>query len=355
MSEEIVRKNKVAERVLRIVKNKWVIGVVALAVIGGFIYQRFQSNDETAEIETYTVKKETLREELNVSGFVDASEKIDLHFQTGGRLTWVGVSEGDEVKKFQGIASLDQRQLQKNIQKYLNGYDKQRRNFEQTNEDADDELNNTSSEIREAARRVLENAQYDLNNSVLDVELQTIAKEYAYLYTPIDGIVTRVDAPTAGVNILPTTVFQVVNKESIYFSLNVDQTEVVLLQEGMSGTILIDAFPEQEFSGTITSIGFTPKAGEAGTVYEVKVVLNASTLENLRLGMTGDVSFVLAEYPNVLSIPVAYLLSDPDDAVTVLVNGKREKRYIEVGKEVGDAIEVLSGLQEGDVIYLSEE
>lgn len=356
MNEDFVRKNTLKGRLLRIVKNKWIIASIVVLAIGGIFYQqRIQTVSGVSEDETYSVTIDTLREELNVSGFVDASEKIDLHFQTAGRLTWVGVREGDEVKKYQGIASLDQRQLQKNIEKYLNNYDKQRRNYEQTTEDNDDGLNDTSSEMREAARRVLENAQYDLNNSVLDVELQTIAKEYSYLYSPIDGIVTRVDAPTAGVNVMPTTVFQVVNKDSIYFSLNVDQTEVVQLQEGMTGAVLIDAFPDREFTGVITAIGFTPKEGEAGTVYEVKIALNSSSLEGLRLGMTGDVSFILSEYPQVLSIPIAYLLPESDNAVVVLVNGKREKRFIELGREVGDKVEVLSGLQEGDVIYLSED
>ncbi|MBP9691599.1 efflux RND transporter periplasmic adaptor subunit [Candidatus Woesebacteria bacterium] len=341
-------------KLLSIIRTKkFLLVFVIICAIAAFIWFR-ERNQPVKVIETHTVERETLRKELNVSGSIEALEAVDLHFQTGGRLTWVGVKEGDMVKKNQGIASLDQRQLQKNIQKYLNTYDKERRDFEQTNADYEDNSVDTSAQIREEARRVLENSQFDLNNSVLDVELQTISKEYAYLYTPIAGIVTRIDAPTAGMNILPTTTFQIVNTDSLYFSLSVDQTEVVDLQEGMIGTILIDAFPDQKFSGEILSIGYTPQADEAGTVYEVKVALSGSDRDRLRIGMTGDVSFVLAEYPNSLSIPLSYLVQEDADYVMIMAGGKQVKQAVEIGREVGDMIEVLSGLSEGNIIYLPE-
>jgi RND family efflux transporter MFP subunit len=337
-------------------KKKIIISIILILISVGGLYFYQSSQNSSSDAEKYVVKRTTLRDELNLSGFIDADEKVDLHFQAGGKLLWLGVKEGQEVKKNQGIAALDQRQLQKNIEKYLNNYNKVRRNFEQTGEDYKDESLSSTAEIREKARRVLENSQFDLNNSVLDVELQTISKEYSYIYAPISGIVTKMDVKSTGMNITPQDKFQIINKDSLYFSLSVDQTEVVQIKEGMTGEVFIDAFPDKKFTGTVTSLGFIPKQNETGTVYEVKLAISGMSAD-LRLGMTGDVTFIVKEHKDVLSVPQNYVIDNDDEtrSVYVINNGKQTKRTISTGLEVGDEIEIISGVGEGETLILVEE
>lgn len=338
----------------KFLKKPWLIVLIVLAIlIFIFAYQRNKAQSKS-KANTYRAEKQTLREVLSFSGYVDAQEKVDLHFQSGGRLSWVGVSEGDRVEQYAGIAALDTRQLKKNIEKYLNNYDKQRRLFEQTNEDWEDETNNLSQEVRDRARRTLESAQFDLNNSVLDVELQTIAKEYSYLYTPISGIVTHMGAKNAGMNILPTDTFQVVNPETLYFSVSADQTEVINLHEGMEGKIALDSYPEKEIRGTISSISFTPKANETGTVYEVEMsFIPTENMQNYRLGMTGDAEFIIQEIQNAVSVPFSYVDEDEQGKNYVLkkVDEKPEKTLVEIGEEYDGQIQIIEGIYPGDTVY----
>ena len=58
----------------------------------------------------------------------------------------------------------------------------------------------------------------------------------------------------------------------------------------------------KKMDGTIYFISFIPKAGETGTVYEIKMALNDNTNEQnaYRLGMTGDATFTLQEKENVV-------------------------------------------------------
>jgi len=112
------------------ISYKWIVVLILIVGVSFFVYRRFNTSEKTI-LATYTVKRDDLQEILGVTGEVDASEKASLHFQTGGRLSWVGVKEGDVIKKYAGIASLDQRTLQKTLQKYLNTYSKERRDFEQ--------------------------------------------------------------------------------------------------------------------------------------------------------------------------------------------------------------------------------
>jgi len=55
--------------------------------------------------------------------------------------------------------------------------------------------------LTEIIRIAKEKAQFDLDRTVLDVEIQNIALKYSTLISPIEGIVTKTDFPQAGVNV----------------------------------------------------------------------------------------------------------------------------------------------------------
>jgi len=173
------------------------------------------------------------------------------------------------------------------------------------------------------------------------------------LYTPIEGIVTRVAVPNVGVNITPAAAeFEVVNPKTLFFSSLADQTEVTRLKEGMKAVINLDAFPDEKIDGVVSLVSFGPKEGESATVYEVKIEMPINNEEmRYRLGMTGDVEFVFEEKKDVLAIPLKYIKGTKNKEVYKLVNGKKEKVGIRVGKEFDGSVEILEGLKEGDVIY----
>lgn len=336
-------------------KKRWylVIGVVIILFFAFTNNQQSQKNKEKTQ-KTYKVKKETLKETLSLSGEVDAEEKAILKFQTSGRLAWVGVKEGDNVKKYQIIASLDKRDIQNRLTKYLNTFATSRNSFEQTIDDNWNLKYDLSESIRKEAERVLKSNQYSLENAVLDVEYQNLSLEYANLWTPIEGIVTKVDAPFSGVNITPTTAeFEIVNPKTIYLSVTAEQSDVVLIKQGMEGNIVFDAYPNETFTGVVDYISFAPKTGETGTVYQVKLALDKEAQElPLKLAMTGDVEFVLHEKKNVLSVPIQSVKKDSKGNYVIRVRvGKKEKIYVERGDEFDSKVEIKNGLASGDIVY----
>ena len=329
--------------------KKWLI-VFLILIVGGVLFFLKKNNQDKIKNEL-VVSKKNLKEELTLSGKIAAEEKVTLRFQTSGRLSWVGVHEGDYVKKYQMIASLDQRDLKNRLQKYLNTYVKQRLSFEQTNDDYWQKQYDLSESIRDKAKRLLEQNQYDLDNTVLDVEYQNLSLEYANLWTPIEGIVTRVTAPYAGVNITPSQAeFEIINPKTLYFSATADQTEVVSLKEGQRGKIILDAYPDEGINGEIYWIGFSPKPGETGTVYELKIKFDFK--KPLKLEMSGDINFITKERKEVIAIPQTYIKTDKrGDYVNILKNGRVIKRYIKKGEEIEGQIIIKSGLNEGEIIY----
>ncbi len=339
-------------------KRRIVLFVVLFAIFGivaYWVYSRSsasaQSGGKTATDNTYTVEKTKLRETLTISGEINAEEKVTLSFPTGGKLYWVGVKEGDYVQKYQGIASLDQRDLQKRLESSLNTFMISRWDFDQTKSDNKD-AQYTDGELGEKMRRIIDKAQFGLNNSIITVELQSLAKEYAYLYTPIEGIVTKVGAPYAGVTVGATTSYEVVNPNTVYFSATADQTEVPRLHVGQDAKIIVDPYPDTTVSATIKSIAFTPQSGDTGTNYEVKLAFPSSVdVLKYRLGMTGDVEFLTKEKKNVYAVPTTYVLSEANKKyVFILKDGKKIKTEVKAGEEGDTDIEIIRGVEAGDVL-----
>ncbi len=338
----------------RFFKIKWLILLLVLVGVAYFFYQRQASQASKLQEEGYVVKKDTLEEILSLSGEIDAHERVNLKFQSGGLLSWVGVKEGDYVKSNQGIAALDQRDVKMRLKKYLNTYAKTRLDFDQTKYDNRDvNIGGLSKDLQNKAIRSIEKAQYDLNNTVLDVELQNLAAQYSYLSTPIDGIVVHVSTPYPGVNITAAeATFDIINPESVYFSATADQTDVWKLASGMKGNIALDPYPESTISGVIKSVAFIPKTDESGTVYEVEVALEGENNGLMyKLGMTGDISFTMRKKDNVIYVPTRYIkVEDDKKNVLVIKNGKSEKREVKTGAVFDSDTEIISGLSEGEIV-----
>ena len=337
-----------------ILKKFWWLFLIGF-LIGGIVVWNSSKPKVDPKIKTNTVSKQDLVDSLSLSGEIDATEKAALRFQTSGLLTWVGVKEGDYVKKFQTLASLDKKDLQNRMSQLLNTYSKTRSDFEQSQADNKDwQTNGMTDEARDTVKRSINKYQMDLNNSVLYVESQALAIKYASLWTPIEGLVTSVDAPLAGQNITPATAtFSVVNPKSVFFSATADQTEVTKFKAGQKGTIILDSFPDKEIEGTVTSIGFTPKTGETGTVYELKIgfVMDNSDY-SVRMGMTGDVNFVFKEIKGVIAIPASYVKTENGkNYVWKMVGKDKQKQEIKTGETIDGNTEIVSGLNEKDVIY----
>ncbi len=334
--------------------KKWLVLGIGVLILVSALWRHWSTVNaqKISKEKTYTVSRKTIRQTLTISGKVDAQEKAALRFQTSGRLIWVGAAEGDAVKKYQAIAQLDAREVQKSLEKALRDYSKERNDFEETWRVTYSGRSKPTDALTDTAKRILEKNQWNLEKAVLDVELKRLSVEYATLATPIAGIVTAVGSPFAGVNITPAQAeFTVVNPSSLYLSVLADQTEVAQLSASMSAEIIFDSYENEKAAGIIKSIAFAPKSGESTTVYEVKVTFPLDGSTKYRMGMTADATFTLGDIPDVLVVPASAIKKDKDVRYVMRVIGnKRQKAPVSVGEESEEGVEILSGLSDGDVI-----
>ena len=70
------------------------------------------------------------------------------------------------------------------------------------------------------------------------------------------------------------------------------------------------------------------------------------------MGMTGDAEFVFEKLEDVLAIPGAYIKTEKGvSTVTVVKDGKQEKREVVTGAKIDGMAQIVSGLQENEVLY----
>lgn len=346
MPKKEIKKNEIKEEKKSFWKRKWVwITIVGLVLVGGVVIRNKMSDKE--DLDSVEIKRGTVRHELILTGEVKAVEHAYLAFQSSGELSWIGVEEGEWVKKGQYLARLDAAILKSQYEQAVADLRKAQATVEnvldQVKDNDDDEthamkdLRTTAEATRDRAYRALEIAEENLRNG--------------YIKAPFEGIIADIALPYSGINTTyATSQIEILNPESMYFETHADQTEIKDLVVGQQVFILLDSFPEEEIEATVESIAYTPSTGEAGTVYEVKVAFNDLDSEKYRVGMTGDASFVLGTKEDVLYIPPKYLNSDKKGKY-VKMGPKNNQVYVEVGIEGETKVEISGEINEGDTIY----
>lgn len=337
-------------RKIRALKTKlgkwfWIILIVVVAVLGVTLL-RGGNKKGTASVK---VEKGIVSQELVLTGSVNAEKYATLYFPSYGKIAWVGVKEGDRVKKGQALTSLDKTVLSATYQQALNN----RRSTEAAVNNVHDQLkdNDKSESFSETATRVASEA---LNDNAWDaLKAAKYNLDNATIIAPFAGVISSLPFSSPGVNVgITDAQVVIVDPATIYFDVNADQSEVTTVLDGQDVTIVLDSYSEKPVKGKVAFISYTPKPGEAGAVYKVKVAFDPTALGTVlpRIGMTGDAKFILSQKEGVLFVPPKFVNSDKDGKYVNL--GKiGNKVRVEVGIEGEDSVEIISGVKEGDVLY----
>jgi len=320
---------------------------IILVVLVGILFLVFRNKNK--EIKTAEVKKGDLKEELILSGEINATNYAKLSFETSGKIVYVGVKEGEKVNKGRLISKLDSTVLNSNYQIANSNL----RTYEATAQNILDQVKGNDDDESYAQKDSRTTAE---SNKDKAYEALIIAKrnlDGANLYAPFGGIVTYLAHPFSGVyTSLGAVEAEIIDLTTMYFDVLADQTEVTKLSVGQKVEITLDSFEEKMFDGVVSNISFVPKLGESGSVYSVKVsfVDNVGDNSPFKISMTGDAKFITSEKKDVLFIPNSFVKQDKNGSF-IKKNKKGEKVYIETGIESEDSTEIKGDIKEGQVIY----
>lgn len=321
---------------------------LAAAAAGAFFY--FRSRQNLFPDQSAVVTRRSIREVIELSGEVSAESYANLHFPAGGLVTYAPFQEGDSVNKWATVASLDPRELEKTLTKQLNLYSKERHDFDTTQDTYQKERQD--GDVDQALRRILESAQYDLDNSVIDVEIKALALKLSRLSSPLTGILVSSPITTPNLYVSASDTWYIVDPSSLTFTADLDESDLALIETGQEAEIKLDAYPDLVLSSQVERVAYQSKLTTTGTIFEVTIPLPLEHARSLRLGLNGNVSILRQVHPDVLTIPIESVKESLDrTVVTVDEGGKPIEREIKLGVADDRYYQVLEGLSDGEKIY----
>lgn len=333
------------------------IALIVIAVVGGWFW--YSSQKPKSDVRTAKVVRQNLTETISASGEVTADKQVELRFSTPAKIVWVDVVEGDSVVAGQVLASLDRRQLEDNVKKKLLTYMNKRWDFEQMHDDHNIDGNQLSAiTLSDKEKRILEKVQFDLNSTVLDVEIANVAMEDSTIVSPISGTVTTVSGLNPGEQLtaaqLSTSLIRVVDFKSLVFEATVDEVDFRKIMIGQKVNIVLDAFADETFSGSVIYVGREgKKTVTGGVIVPVKVALTSGK-DKLVTGLSGDAEFVIAQKENVLVVPREFIKNDGATSYVMVrqSDGKIIKTPITTGLTTIATEEISGEIQEGQEVIV---
>jgi len=283
-----------------------VLFLAAVAVIIGIVV----TGKDQKQLRPVKVQRESIKITTQATGTIEPMNKVEILPPVSGRIDKILVDEGRQVKKGDIIAWMSS-----------------------TN------------------RAVL----LDLARTKGKKEL----KNWEKMYQP-----TPITAPVSGLIINKMVVpGQTVNQQTPLFEMSdrlvvrayVDETDIGKITIGMIAEIGADAFADKRFVGQVKRIGHQSELINNVNVYEVELEITAgrrpTDAQNLRSGMTANITFILEHKKDVLVVPVWAVQGREREQVSVMDAAKKQKK-IELGLSNGRYVEVLSNVTEGETLFV---
>jgi RND family efflux transporter MFP subunit len=318
---------------------------------------------------------------LNASGYVVAQRKASVSSKSTGRLSYVGVEEGSRVKKGEIIARLENEDLAAVRDRASANLSAARATFGQVEAELTDAQLNYQRQKQLLAQNLISRQDYDgaearyhkavagLANAQANIrsaaatlnETQT-AVEYSLIRAPFDGVVLtknaevgEVVAPFGAALNARAAVATMADMGSLMVEADVAESNINLVKLGQPCEILLDALPGVRFPGKVHMI--VPTADRSKATIMVKVAFD-SLDHRILPEMSAKAAFLSRsllrneEQPRLVVNPKALFKKDGKLLAFVLKDQKVQAVPVEVGPPLGDLVEVLGGLQEGDKVVL---
>lgn len=201
-------------------------------------------------------------------------------------------------------------------------------------------------------------AEADLNESRQNLEKLTITAPIGGLvvYKEIfsSGGMKKVqvgDTPFWGMPVIGIPDLSIMMAKTTINEVNISQ-----VQKGQNAIVTIDALNDRTFYGSITRLATLARRENStnAKVFDVEVQLDSTDAE-LRPGMTCSVRLISDRIEDALTIPLQAVF-EKDGNTVVYVKGVRgaKMREVTVGRRSSDRIEILEGLEQGELVCLRD-
>lgn len=367
-----------------------IVGLLVIAAgagIGGFVLLRPKP---VAPPPMATVTRGDIEDTVLATGTINSSKTVLVGAQVSGQITHIDVKVGDEVKEGDPIAEIDpltRENTLKDSEAALDNVKAQRAAEQATLRQAELAYNRqkqmraqdaTSREDFESAEATL--AVTKANIAALDAQIRQaevtvdtarVNLGYTKITAPMDGTiiaVSRQEGQTVNAAQSAPTIAKMADLSRMEVEAAISEADVVRVKPGQKVYFTILGDPDRRFYATLDSIkpvtdtvettdDVTTITEDSKAVYYNGVFYVDNPDRTLRISMTAQVSIVLNEAKDALTIPVSALRHKARDGsymVEVMqADGTTREQKVHVGINNNVTAEVLDGLSEGDRVVLT--
>jgi RND family efflux transporter MFP subunit len=351
----------------------WIAIIIVILVSGYLGINKFL--EKTTEVKLITVEFQSSSQSSTIltgSGYVVAQRKASVASKGTGRLVYLGVVEGDQVKKNQILARIEDNDIKAQL-------DEAKANlkfYEADLKEAENSYKRESGlwEKGLTSAQQFDRAEANYNRLLASIEIANarisqyqVALENTLIRAPFDGTVLtknaeigEVVAPLGASTTSKGAVVLIADMKSLLVEVDVSESNIEKIDVDQDCEIVLDAYPEKSYPGYVFKI--VPTADRSKATVMVKVgfknydsrVLPEMSAKVLFLNESVDRSIV--DQKPVLVVPISSIKRDGEVTLVYAVNKDIiEPIIITTGERLGNYIEVTSGLQGGDKIVEKAE
>lgn len=293
-------------------------------------------------VRTDTVRKKPLDLGFSVNGNFIPSQELSFASEKSGRVVKVMVKEGDAVRVGQVLATIRTDQL--NVD---------RQNAEAIYQNALKDLARYESAYATGGitQQQLEQARLAAENAKTRIEQIDINISDSNIRASINGVIADRKVEPGSVLAPGTPMFEIVNVSRLKLKVAVSESQIIQIKEGDQIKVTASVFPDQEFTGRVTFI--SPKADQSLN-FPVEIEVNNNT-QDLRAGMYGTAHFEDEAVQMAILVPRTSFVGGVSANQVFLYTPDSTARIHKVtaGRIIEDKVEILAGLQEGDILITS--
>ena len=344
------------------------LGIIVLIIVGYFIISSFLGSSVEVKLTTAILQKPGQSSaSLTASGYVVAQRKAAIASKGTGRLIYLGVVEGDQVKKNQIIGRLENNDIVAQLDQA-----KANLNLQQAGlTDVQNTLKRQKDLFNKglSSQQEYDQAEANYNRTIASIEVANagiqaaeVAMENTLIRAPFDGTVLtknaeigEIVAPFGGSTTSKTAVVTIADMKSLLVEADVSESNIEKIKPDQDCEIILDAYPEKSYQGYVFKIVPTADRSKATVLvkvgfknYDSRVLPEMSAKVNF---FTQKIDESLAEQKPVLVIPNSAIRTENEKSYVFKIDNNKAKRFeVTIGQKFGDFVEVISGLSSGEQI-----
>ncbi len=316
---------------------------------------------------------------LTASGYVTAERKAAVASKVTGRLVALYVEEGSRVKKGQVIARLESEDVEAARGQAQANLNVARHNLEQASADERDAFlqfkrnqeliqkgyiarseYDTSEARYMKARAAVQSNKAAVKSAQAALNAAEVAVEYTMIRAPFDAVVLTKSAdigdivtPLGAAANAKASVVTIADMGSLQIEADVSESNLGMVKIGRPCEIQLDALPDSRFAGIVHMIVPTADRTKATVMVKVRFVEKDP---RILPDMSAKVAFLSRELtpaerePRTAVPKTAVIKRDAQISVFAVNDGKAKLVQVTTGEELGDMVEVTSGVKPGDKI-----